>query len=337
MAGEDVPLASAPLPADPLFSAAPPAPAAENPQGFAPPPEIKEAEKIAKLEADLKNFQHAGNRLQQKVSSLQEQLFAAQQNTPKLPSSLKLPTLDKYGGDKREDLLAWLFQVNEQLSLLQISDEEYRIVYAGTALTGNAKTWYRSMRMEGSVKTWAEFQTSLKAHFYPVDPIKHARDQLHPLQQTGSVRDYTATFRQLTAIIGTMAEDEKLDRYVRGLKTRTRREVELKEPDSFDEACRLAEMIDISNERVFGGSNLNRSTFLPRVQPRRHNGPEPMDINALHNQKEKPKFKKLTPEEKERRRREGLCLYCGSDRHQLDGCPLRKPQGKGFQRPNRGA
>jgi Ty3 transposon capsid-like protein len=330
MAGEDVP----------ATSATPAAPTVENPSVPEPPPappRPTDAEQIAKLEAELKSFSHAGNRLQQKVSILQEQLFAAQRHSSKLPSSLKLPSLDKYGGDKKEDLLAWLFQVNEQLSLLQISDEEYRIVYAGTALTGNAKTWYRSMRMEGSVKTWADFQTSLKAHFYPVDPIKHARDQLHPLQQTGSVRDYTATFRQLTAIIGTMAEDEKLDRYVRGLKTRTRREVELKEPDSFDEACRLAEMIDISNDRVFGGSNLTRSTFLPRSQPRRHNGPEPMDINALHNQKEKPKFKKLTPEEKERRRRDGLCLYCGSDKHQLDGCPLRKPQGKGFQRPNRGA
>jgi hypothetical protein len=62
-----------------------------------------------------------------------------------------------------------------------------------------------------------------------------------------------------------------------------------------------------------------------------------MELNAIPDRRGQPKFKKLTPEEKERRRREGLCLYCGSNQHHLDGCNLRKPQGKGPQRPNRGA
>jgi hypothetical protein len=297
-------------------------------------PELTAQEKeIAALRAQLQDFSHAGNSLTNQVAALQAQLNAALSRTAsKLPSSIKLPTIDKYSGDKREDLLAWLFQVNEQIVLLQINEEETRIVFAGTALTGNAKTWYRAMRMDGSIKTWDDFQASLKAHFYPVNPIKHARDLLHPLTQTGSVRDYTATFRHLSAIIGNMSEDEKLDRYIRGLKTRTRGQVELKEPETFDEACRLAELIDISNDRIFGGSNPSRSAYPPK--PRRH-GPEPMDLNAIS--KEKPKFKKLTPEEKERRRKEGLCLYCGSDKHKLEDCNLRRPQGKGPQRPNRGA
>ena len=310
---------------------APAVPTAETPN----PRLTSQEQEIAALRAQLKDFQRAGNTLTNQVAALQAQLNAnLSRSAPKLPSSLKLPTIDKYSGDKKEDLLAWLFQINEQLALLQINEEETRIVFAGTALTGNAKTWYRAMRTEGSVKTWADFQISLKAHFYPVDPVKHARDLLHPLTQTGSVRDYTATFRHLSAIIGNMSEDEKLDRYIRGLKTRTRGQVELKEPETFDEACRLAEMIDVSNDRIFGGANHSRSAYPQR--PRR-NGPEPMDLNAVSDRREKPKFKKLTPEEKERRRKEGLCLYCGSDKHKLDDCPLRKPQGKGPQRPNRGA
>ena len=254
-----------------------------------------------------------------------------------MPPHFKLPTLDKYSGGKSEDLLAWLFQVNEHLTIMRIDDDETRIVFAGTALTGNAMTWYRAMRLEGSVESWEDFQHSLKAHFYPIDPVKRARDQLHDLKQTTSVRDYTASFRHLIAIISSISEDEKLDRYIRGLKTRTRGEVELKEPESFDEACRLAEMIDVSNDRIFGGANhsRNRSSFVPFKQ--RRQGPEPMDLSAVTDHREKPKFKKLTPEEKERRRREGLCLYCGSDKHKLDDCNLRKPQGKGPQRPNRGA
>jgi hypothetical protein len=156
--------------------------------------------------------------------------------------------------------------------------------------------------------------------------------------QSTSVRDYTAKFRHLCTIIGKISEEEKLDRYVRGLKTRTRFQVELKQPSTFDEACRLAEIIDVSNDRIFSNIHTNRVVH-PQQQhhkPRR-DGPVPMEVNAIPEPKEKPKFKKLTPEEKERRRREGLCTYCGSNQHKLEECPLRKPQGKGPQRPNRGA
>jgi hypothetical protein len=289
-------------------------------------------EEILFLRSQLAKFDAAGAALQDNVQLLRGQVAAMADTArppARLPGGLKLPALSKYSGHKGEDLLAWLFQANEQLSLLQINDDETRIVFTGTSLTGNAQTWYRAVRMEGSVTTWADFQNSLKAHFYPIDPVKHARDQLHPLVQTGSVRDYTAHFRHLISIIGTMSEDEKLDRYIRGLKTRTRGQVELKEPPTFNEACRLAEMIDVSNDRIFGG-------FGQPNRPRRQ-GPEPMDLNYVSDPREKPKFTKLTPEEKERRRREGLCLYCGSNKHQLDGCNLRRPQGKGPQRPNRGA
>jgi hypothetical protein len=314
-----------PQPTDPI-----PPPATENQTAENPHRAAQEAE-LAQLRAELNAFKQSGQILAAQVKILREQA----KEKPRLPSNLKLPTLNKYGGGKNEDLLGWLFQVDEQLALHQVNEDEYRIAFAGTALTGNAMTWYRAMRIEGNIKTWNDFKASLQAHFYPIDPVKHARDKLHHLTQTGSVRDYTAAFRHLVAIIGNMSEDEKLDRYVRGLKTRTRCQVELKEPDSFDEACRLAELIDVSNDRVFGGANHSRFAYLPS-KPRRQ-GPEPMDLGAMPDNREKPKFKKLTPEEKERRRKEGLCLYCGSDKHKLEDCKLRRPQGKGPQRPNRGA
>ncbi len=46
---------------------------------------------------------------------------------------------------------------------------------------------------------------------------------------------------------------------------------------------------------------------------------KPMQIDTL-------KVKKLTEKEKERRRREHLCFYCGGKDHNLNNCPL-KPQG----------
>ena len=41
--------------------------------------------------------------------------------------------------------------------------------------------------------------------------------------------------------------------------------------------------------------------------------PEPMQIDATH-------YKRLIQEEKQRRRQEGLCLYCGKPNHQAKDC-----------------
>lgn len=302
-------------------------------------PLTPEQQELLALRTRLSELDQAGVALQQQVatllqqsSALQQQNFqqaaTLQQHTPHPSAPSRLPTLEKYSGAKGEDLLAWMFQIEEQFTLHRVQDDETRIIYAGSALIQNAKTWYRSARTSNSLSTWEAFVSGIKAHFYPINPVKMARDQLHSLTQTTSVRDYTASFRHLCTIIGTITNEEMLDRYVRGLKTRTRSQVELQQPASFEEACKLAEIIDVTNDRIFGNSQVNN-------RPRR-SGPEPMEvvINAIN---EKPKFKKLTPEEKERRKRLGLCNYCGADNHKLDNCPLRKPQGKGQQRQNGGA
>ena len=118
---------------------------------------------------------------------------------------------------------------------------------AGMALRKEAKVWYHFARNPDSpnrVTTWKEFTTQLRDNFCPIDPIKVARDRIADLRQVSSVRDYTSRFRQLTNIITNMSETEKLDRYVRGLKPRTRQEVDMKEPQTFIEAVKIAERID---------------------------------------------------------------------------------------------
>ena len=52
--------------------------------------------------------------------------------------------------------------------------------------------------------------------------------------------------------------------------------------------------------------------------------PEPMQINAS-------RIKKLTPEEKERRRREDLCMYCGGKGHRAHNCPTKVASPKPYK------
>jgi hypothetical protein len=203
------------------------------------------------------------------VNALQEQLAAAQNirvppHPPavadvELPRALRLPALDTFEGKTGEDLEAFLFQLQEYLETAGVKDDALRVRVAGMALRGAAKTWYTYVRSpytppSEQVKTYDEFLSGIKAHFTPIDPVKIARDQLAELKQTGSVRDYTAIFRQLNTRIPKMSEDERLDRYVRGLKPFTRKEVEVREPATYDEATRIAEKFDMAFKRAFTSS-----------------------------------------------------------------------------------
>ena len=117
-----------------------------------------------------------------------------------LPRAFKAPNLDTYSGDKKENLHAWLFQVERQFKLLSITDDEQKVIIAGLALRKAAQTWYQSTYGEESkhsAATWEEFKTNLQAFFNPVSPVEIARDEIAELRQETSVREYTSHFLQL--------------------------------------------------------------------------------------------------------------------------------------------
>lgn len=67
--------------------------------------------------------------------------------------------------------------------------------------------------------------------------------------------------------------------------------------------------------RVLFGSYRADYTAAPRLSSSNTSTQEPMQIDTS-------KVKKLTKEEKERRRKEHLCLYCGGKDHLLKNCTL---------------
>ena len=295
----------------------------------------------------------------------------------KLPAGVKAPQLENFYGDKREDLQAWIFQAEEQFNLLGIQDDETRIALAGIAMRKNAKTWYRSIRdptVEGDhVTTWTEFLQELKNNFSPADPVQLARDQLFDLRQYGSVRDYSAMFRQICNQIPKISEEEKLDKYIRHLKPRIKRELVMRHPDDLSEAMRLAEAADINIERSYssssGGGRFDSQPSRPlrnpefyRGRPSFNSGPTPMEINGTYLEEGRPsnpgrpkassgrqgdtmrnhgmnyaepRRGPISEDELRRRRNLGLCVYCGSRSHQVHQCPL-KPRGRPLPKQGNG-
>ena len=282
----------------------------------------------------------------------------------KLPPGLKFNNLEPFYGKKNlglgEDVKSWLFIAEEQFSLWDVTLDSTKIAMAGSAFRADAKQWYFYIRgnPHGAMNncTWEDFKRLLKQTFMPPDPIRLARDKLSTLYQDSDLRSYNTEFRRLMLIIQNMHEEDKVDRYLRGLKTWVRREVDLRAGNEritkLDDAIALADKVDLNNQ-------YNRSTQArPPSQPKPHfhvprhhyqqkndrRADDPMELDALQLQRnedrrsapqgQKPRPKgPLPPAERERRIKEGLCMYCGSNKHKLETCPLKRPSGKGQGRP----
>jgi hypothetical protein len=81
----------------------------------------------------------------------------------------------------------------------------------------------------------------LLARFQAVNASRHARDKLANLKQDGSVRVYAKKMQELAMQVPGIQDDDLLDRFTRGLKPRSRMEVVMRKPQSFDEAVKLVD------------------------------------------------------------------------------------------------
>jgi hypothetical protein len=267
---------------------------------------------------------------QQQAAQQQQPQQQQQQLRATIPSSVKLPSPPAFAGDTRDSLQVWLFQVEDFFHLARLTDDDIRIRTAGALLRDKAAIWYRAVRSgelpeELSVRTWAEFVQGLHDNFRPMNAVKLARDRLATLTMSGSVREYISDFRNIVLDIPRMAEDEKMDRFTRGLKPSLRREVDLKEPEKLEDAIRIAERLDASGREAGKGSYGTRFSDADDTPAPQSGGPRPMDMNAINREQ---KFKPLTAEDRAELMAEGRCFYCREEGHTIKECPKRPKGGK---------
>ena len=130
---------------------------------------------------------------------------------------------------------------------------------------------------EQRIDNWHAFKYALQDQFKPVNSVKTARDKLVKLQQRKSVQEYAAQFRSLVLEIPGISEDEKLDRFIRGLKENTRMEVECKEPNNLNDAIKIADRYD----SIAFKYQKNRMDYPKKWNsPVKDLGPAPMELDA---------------------------------------------------------
>ncbi|KAL1914177.1 uncharacterized protein VTP21DRAFT_10257 [Calcarisporiella thermophila] len=230
-----------------------------------------------------------------------------------VPAPFRMPEPARFGGRHYPDVREWIDQV-ENYFVGTNPPEHMKVPYAAALFQGDALIWWRHLKIQGRLPTeWDTFKNEVIIMFQPINSVKHARDKLADLRQRRSVQEYAVTFRSLAMQIPGITEEELIDKFIRGLKVQTRKEIEYKNPPTLNEAVREAERYDA----VYFRNREHRPEFNVRASTSReaHSGPRPMEIDAIQ------RHKKLDENEKERLRKSGSCFFCREKGHIAQACP----------------
>ncbi|KAL0150648.1 hypothetical protein M9458_054065, partial [Cirrhinus mrigala] len=202
--------------------------------------------------------------------------------------------------------------INQQPQYYTTDDSKVSLVCS--LLTGRALEWATAM-WEGRQMSFPSYQSFLHQFREVFDHSaggKEPGEELLLLKQgTSTAADYTLTFCTLAAQTGWDPKPLKFI-YRCGLNEELQAELACRdEGKSLEQFMELAIRLD----NLIRSRRGRRFTRLPLSLPV-HQEQEPMQIGLTH----------LTQDERDRRLRNHLCLYCGQPGHLRANCPTRPPR-----------
>lgn len=248
--------------------------------------------------------------------------------------------------DGRSDPELWLYGVDLYFAAASVTLDFSKISFADALLRDDALVWRRTI---DAPAMWDEWKALIISAFQPINPTETARDRLARLRQTSSVRAYASLFRTVTLLIPAITDDEKKDRFIRGLKPKIMNDIKVKAPTTFDEAVKLAVRLDsldtwrpsgVTNTfHPNGRNNFSKTTSsvpmeldaISSTPAGVRSGPPPLaspgathrGINAITNPAfhSRPPRKPLTDREREDLMKKGMCFKCRKPGHLARECP----------------
>lgn len=123
---------------------------------------------------------------------------------------------------------------------------------------GSAAIWrYKNVSFGIVPSTQNDSKYAVSQGFIPRDHSKRVRDRIRNLKQPRSVAKYLDNFLDIVFTINGMQEDEKIDRFIHGLKQHVRIEVLKRQAEPLDESTRIAFNVNSAIWRASGFSHEN--------------------------------------------------------------------------------
>ena len=148
---------------------------------------------------------------------------------------------------------------------------------------------------------------------HPPNEDRRLQDEWTNLKQYGTIFEYVSVLTALAMRIPGLSQIQILDKFIHGLKPKTRIEVELRDPKTPDEAYRLTDRFD---RIVYGVRN---TSFLTSGASSNADYGEPMQIDTLR--PHRPGQRNV-----QRPRNQGLCFTCKKSGHIAANCPIETGQ-----------
>ena len=290
---------------------------------------------------------------QQFIASLQERIAALEshlsQTVPPVVAPIsKFRTIKhnkppEFDGKDKHFCTTFLSHVElyMRINRSEFNTDEDKILFATSYLRGPAYSWiepHLTKPKDSLMTNWETFKDTLISTLGDPDRERTLTRQLQSLRQNKSCASYATEFFKLSTFL-LWNNEALIAQFYSGLKPEIKDALAIQDRtfdtvEDLSAACirldnRLYERRTDDkkdNDRKTSApfrSNLPPTQTAPRPSPRNTSSdPVPMDIDATSNKKYKP----LTPQEKDRRRKNNLCMYCGEQGHMVNTCPIRTPR-----------
>lgn len=222
---------------------------------------------------------------------------------------------------------------------------EFRVSYIISRLRSGPAEWGQALLESGSplLKDYDAFLAKFTSIYENKERRSQLEDRLARLKQVGSASAYSAEFSSLCAILS-INPDNRMGDFRLGLKSGVQDSLALlPAPTTFDDLSVRAVRIDNAqfSSRKFANARQNhpstssksQNQHPPQQQSSNSSRPPPSRPPPVPNYTSNPPssrpgpsrssapYPPLTDEEKERRKREKLCGYCGDPTHAVENCP----------------
>ena len=263
--------------------------------------------------------------LQAQVNELHAQ--AQPGAAPAHDSGVKPPKPDFfYGNQDASRVRQWCFSVDTFFEAAHTAAQA-RVPYAATLLRSNALTWWQGLSPTARPTEWENFKDDIIKYHQPISSVTVARDKIAQLVQRTSVANYVKDFKDLALNIPNFSEDERLDRFKRGLKHDVRLHVALANPSTFEAAVTIAGQVDDIMYGLHRGTRTQQRTLH---RPENSNQATPMELDVVTRNDYPDQNQRTTRNSwssnsrRSQEQRQGLCFYCKEPGHLAVKCPKKQ-------------